>query len=222
MPPKQVLRRTARRIDLPCKGIGMVAPAMPLHLKVMPAQGHWAIAMLVPSGQTDAAARWLARQVRAKIYDPLSRTARLLRAEADTLPPLWHLLFAKSGVERVDLSPSGTAALFLTASNSEVSAFVQALGPLTPPAHARLDLSRPARLTNRQLEVLSAAIAMGYYDIPHGIDLRMLSEKLGTSLGTTAEVLRRAEAVVLQSHVDRLSAQVWSEASPSPELKYVL
>jgi hypothetical protein len=43
---------------------------------------------------------------------------------------------------------------------------------------------------------------MGYYEIPHRIDLRALAKATGVSLGSVSELLRRAEGAILTHYVD--------------------
>jgi predicted DNA binding protein len=57
-------------------------------------------------------------------------------------------------------------------------------------------------ISRRQFEALSTAVAMGYYEIPHRIDLRALAKTTGVSLGSISELLRRAEATILTHYVD--------------------
>ncbi len=62
------------------------------------------------------------------------------------------------------------------------------------------DLGDPAgQLTDRQKEILRAAIAAGYYDIPRRATQRDLAAELGLSPGTIGDHLRRIEAKIMQS-----------------------
>lgn len=56
-------------------------------------------------------------------------------------------------------------------------------------------------LTDRQIEVVRAAITDGYYDLPRETSQRDLAAKLELSRGTVAEHLRKAEARVMQEIV---------------------
>lgn len=55
------------------------------------------------------------------------------------------------------------------------------------------------QLTDRQQEIMRAAITAGYYDIPRRATQRDLADKLDLSRGTIGEYLRRAEAKIIQS-----------------------
>src|SRR6185369_14839445 len=65
-----------------------------------------------------------------------------------------------------------------------------------------LDGGMEAPLSRRQFEALSSAVALGYYEIPHRLDLRDLAARTGISLGSVSELLRRAEGLVLTRYVD--------------------
>lgn len=56
-----------------------------------------------------------------------------------------------------------------------------------------------AQLTDRQKEIVRAAIAAGYYDIPRRTTHRDLATELGLSQRTIGEHLQRAEAKIIQS-----------------------
>ncbi|GAA0246033.1 helix-turn-helix domain-containing protein [Halobacterium noricense] len=55
-----------------------------------------------------------------------------------------------------------------------------------------------AQLTDRQKEIVRAAIVAGYYDIPRRATQQDLAAELGLSQGTIGEHLRRAEAKIIQ------------------------
>jgi len=56
-----------------------------------------------------------------------------------------------------------------------------------------------ARLTDRQREALSAATALGYYDVPREATHEDVADALGCAPSTAAEHLRKAESHILQS-----------------------
>ncbi|MEE9268383.1 MAG: helix-turn-helix domain-containing protein [Thermoplasmata archaeon] len=60
-----------------------------------------------------------------------------------------------------------------------------------------------ARLTERQEEVLQAALDLGFYDIPRRTGLRELAQLFGVSPRAVSEVLRRAHRRAV-SHILRL------------------
>lgn len=202
----------ARRIDVPCKRVGFDAPPGHIHLKLYPAKAETKAIILTPAGLVAQVGAWLSEHCRAALHIPKAVGSRVLRADIEVLPEAWQRLTAVPGLHHIDLTPDGTASLFLDCNDDEAKALVRHLSIDAEPARTRLDLSGPTRLTAHQFDVLATAVALGYYDIPHVVDLRMLAQKVGASLGTTAQVLRRAEAKVLQGHVDRESQQRWDDA----------
>lgn len=55
------------------------------------------------------------------------------------------------------------------------------------------------QLTERQREIVRAALAAGYYDTPRRVTQRDLAVELGLSQGTVSEHLQRAEAKLVRS-----------------------
>jgi predicted DNA binding protein len=53
-------------------------------------------------------------------------------------------------------------------------------------------------LTKRQRRALVAAHEMGYYDLPRPVTLRTVAARLGTSATALSELLRRAEAALVE------------------------
>jgi hypothetical protein len=56
---------------------------------------------------------------------------------------------------------------------------------------------------------------MGYYDIPHNLDLRTLAATMGISLGSVSELLRRGESAVIMNYVDSLASAPWDPLEES-------
>jgi len=57
-------------------------------------------------------------------------------------------------------------------------------------------------LTERQAEVLEAAVEHGYYESPRGIELNELAEVLGVRKSTLSVTLRRAEGRLARRFVE--------------------
>ncbi len=58
-------------------------------------------------------------------------------------------------------------------------------------------------LTDRQREILTVAVEMGYYDIPRRTTHRNIAEEIGLSVGTVSEHLRKVEAKIFSAIVDK-------------------
>lgn len=137
---------------------------------------------------------------------------KLLRAKAETLPPEWATVASFVKVHHLDLAPDGSASWFIEGARDRILALVQHLdGTSVAPLAFNGIRCRPvqgdlgeAPLSRRQFEALSSAVALGYYEIPHRLDLRALALRTGISLGSVSELLRRAEGSVLTHYVDTI------------------
>lgn len=62
--------------------------------------------------------------------------------------------------------------------------------------------SSPAVLTDRQQEALTAAVAVGYYEIPREGAVADVADAIDCSHSTAGELLRKAERTVLTAVID--------------------
>ena len=58
------------------------------------------------------------------------------------------------------------------------------------------------RATDRQREALAAARAVGYYDVPRTSGIEAVADDLGCAVSTASELLRRAEARLVDDALD--------------------
>ncbi len=58
-----------------------------------------------------------------------------------------------------------------------------------------------AGLTQKQFEAIRVAYSMGYYDFPRRVGIREVAERLGLSVSTTTELLRRAEKRLVEAYL---------------------
>ncbi|MFC7324283.1 helix-turn-helix domain-containing protein [Halorubrum rutilum] len=66
----------------------------------------------------------------------------------------------------------------------------------------------PARLlTDRQRELLLAAVDLGYYDVPREATLTEVAEHVGIAKSTCSETLQRVERTVVREFVDELPSR---------------
>ncbi len=65
--------------------------------------------------------------------------------------------------------------------------------------------ARSKEVTSRQEEITRVAYDLGYFDYPKRVNLEELATKLGLSLGTLSEILRRAEKNILADYFERSS-----------------
>jgi hypothetical protein len=124
-----------------------------------------------------------------------------------TNPPL--LLSAQDS--GVPLEPpieiaDGRATFEVTATRERLSTLEDALDAMGMPLTVEWihESADPADLlTDRQREVLFAAVDAGYYHTPRGCTLTELAGRLGTAKSTLSETLRRAESRVIEQYVER-------------------
>jgi len=147
---------------------------------------------------------------------------KLLRATVPALPPAWALMASFVKVNHLDLCSDGQASWYVSGARDEIMAVVHQLSR-TQDAYAKSNPeelddeilatqqvrcrpvyigSEPVPVTRRQFEALSTAVSLGYFEIPHRIDLRSLDTVADISLGSVSQLLRRAESTILTNYVD--------------------
>ncbi|WP_254839382.1 helix-turn-helix domain-containing protein [Natronomonas marina] len=65
------------------------------------------------------------------------------------------------------------------------------------------DVQAESLLSDRQADLLLAAVERGYYDTPRGCSLTELADEFGIAKSTCSETLHRAESRVVRQFVDR-------------------
>lgn len=201
---------TTRRIDVDSASVGFTPPPCPVNLRLRPQGSAWEVTVLMEPNKAASVSRWLQPFLPSAIVVAPGLAPKSLRATFASLPPAWSELVLAIRLHHVVLLPNGTASLFVEGSQADVEALTARLQEAARPVRARAaPLDGHPRLTPRQLDVLSTAVALGYYEIPHRLDLRALAATMGISLGAVSELLRRAEALVLTSFIDSLMAAQW-------------
>ena len=206
------------RVDLPCDQAGFGTPPFDMRLVVLPSEPHgggWTLLAHSAPGKSATLARWLARHV--PVTDVLiapGLAPKVFRAAMAVLPPAWSAVASRVKVHNLVLAADGHAVWFVEGTRDEVWALAEHLeatqeGDGAPGAirtgircRAVRGWGREATLSRRQSEALCTAVAMGYYEIPHRIDLRALAKASGVSLGSVSELLRRAEGAIITHYVD--------------------
>jgi hypothetical protein len=202
---------TAHRIDLPCEQTGFSTPPFDVHIKFLPSGEGWTLLAHAAAGKPDLLARWLRHHPGfEEVHAAPGLAPKVLRAKTSSLPAAWATVASYAKVHHLDLSPDGHASWFVEGVRDRVWALVQCLESTPdPPLAAREVRWRPvhagrsdAPISRRQFETLATAVALGYYEIPHRIDLRTLATRTSVSLASASELLRRAEGAVLTHYVD--------------------
>ncbi len=212
----------AKRIDLPCMDVGFETPPAAVHVKphrpdaVVP---RWSLGVRTVAGKADAVAGWLTPwgPTKLRLDDGVAPTS--LRAEFQELLGPWSLL-EEVQVDHLVLIPEGTLSLVIEDGQEHVKRFLERLRESTNTNDLRVrDYLGNANLgdsglTRRQEEVVSLAVALGYYDVPRKLNLRTIADRLGLSLGATSELIRRGESVIVAGYIDSLIGSFDDEADP--------
>lgn len=217
------------RIDLPCAQTGFTTPPHDVHLKFLPSPATnegWTLLAHAAAGKPDALARWLTpHPLITDVRVAPGIAPKMLRARASALPPEWATVASYAKVHHLNLAPNGNAAWFVEGARDQVLALVHHLESTSKTPGATEVRCRPvvgshqsALITRRQFEALATAVSLGYYEIPHRLDLRQLATRTGLSLGSVSELLRRAEAAILTHYIDAslLGWPLGDETPPNP------
>ena len=218
------------RIDLPVAQTGFTTPPCDVHIKFLPSPATnegWTLLAHAAAGKPDALARWLKpHPAITDIRVAPGIATKLLRARAAVLPGEWATVASFTKVHHLDLAPDGNAAWFVEGVRDQVWALVRhleqsstaPLGSTEVRCRPVVGNDRGAPITRRQFEALATAVSLGYYEIPHRLDLRTLAARTGLSLGSVSELLRRAEGAILTHYIDS-SLMGWppnDELEPNP------
>jgi hypothetical protein len=208
-----VQREASLRMDLPAAMAGFSAPPCHVHLKFVEIDEGTGLLALTEAGKSAAIARWLQEYGPTAIRIAPGVAPKLLEADFRELPEAWRQLLSALHIRHLELSPDGTASIFIRGPVAEIGRFIQAIQAGQPVVRFRKtrEATEPIKLTRRQLEALSKAVALGYFEIPHKVNLRTLAKSMGLSHGAVSELLRRAEALILTSYIDSLTEAKWHE-----------
>jgi len=100
---------------------------------------------------------------------------------------------------------NGTVTFEAVGETSALSAFHDALAEIGDLAIERVQTfersSAPSRLTDRQRAAIEAAVEVGYYEVPREGTIKDTAQELDCSTSTAGELVRKAEAVVVEAFV---------------------
>lgn len=149
-------------------------------------------------------------------HDQITELSTLERSENDTTvyfettKPLLLFSSRESGmpIELPVEIRDGTATIEVTGTRQRLAELATQLEQFG--IQYRIETIREAShdrqlLSERQLEVVVAAVDEGYYDTPRRCSLTELAEHLGIAKSTCSETLHRAEETVVKRFVDDLS-----------------
>jgi DNA-binding CsgD family transcriptional regulator len=204
-----------KRVDLPCKDAGFSTPPCKVQLKFLPEDDTWTVVGTTPPAKPPKVAQWLEDYEPVSIHIAPGLSPKVLRANFEELPEAWERILSLADVRFIELNPGGAASIFLEDTAERIEDLIEHLEANSDDVRSREMEAGPrqAGVTARQQEILSLAVAHGYYEIPHNLTLRDLAEKLDLSVGTVSQLLRRAEARIITSYVDALAESRWERES---------
>lgn len=150
-----------------------------------------------------AVGRAIADHPSIEVFDRLERTGERLLAKYETTDTGLYEFVADSSlpVEYPVVVEDGWFEFDLTGTRESFDRFRTALDEAGRP-YELLSLVHSEEgaglLTDRQREVLDAAVRAGYFDVPRGCTLAELAADLGVDKSTASRILRRGQARIVQ------------------------
>lgn len=138
---------------------------------------------------------------------PVQRSENEVTVHFESTAPLLLFSSRESGMPielPVDIQ-DGEAIVDVTGSRERLAALAEQLeqfGLQYRIEHVRERLHESQLLSERQLEVVAAAVTQGYYDTPRQSSLTELAAHLDIAKSTCSETLHRAEAAIIKRFVD--------------------
>jgi len=125
--------------------------------------------------------------------------------EFETIAPLLLFTVQESAMplELPFTIRDGEATVELTASRDRLSAFtsqLESFGMGFDVEYIREMVDSESLLTDRQHELLEAAVEAGYYDTPRECSLTELAERTGVAKSTASETLHRVEEKIIKQY----------------------
>lgn len=213
-----------RRFDVPCALLGLTTPPVRVQMRALVTKGRWSVLALVAAGQATLALPWLAQTIPGEVLVGPGLAPRLITTVVDALPVRLAPWLAMESVMQVDIGPHGVATVFGQGAEAQLHDLGVVLG--VPRISANVPPDEPCQLTARQADVLRLAVAMGYYDLPHRVDLQQLGDAMGLTASATSQLLRRAQRKIVRAFVQaetlghgptELAAAGGLAAEPTPE-----
>lgn len=196
---------TDLRLTVPCDRLGFAAPPADIHIKLVPLRhAGWRVFLWAKNGPSADLAPWLSQHSDATFQRQVRENLSIYAIPG--LPDGWELWKMPFDVTACRLSRSGEAKIQLHGKDGELRSFAAGLGardassgPDGPPSASQ---DHQPVMTHRQHEVAAAALSEGYFEVPRRTRLQDLAENLDTSVGGLSEMLRRAQANLLEAYLE--------------------
>jgi hypothetical protein len=142
--------------------------------------------------------------VRLELHQATGDTALV---EFETTAPLLLFSIQEAGLplELPFTIQDGVADVEVTATRDRLSAFttqLEAFGMAFDVEYVRELVHSESLLTDRQQELLDAAVEAGYYDTPRECSLTELADRAGVAKSTASETLHRVEEKIIKQYVE--------------------
>jgi predicted DNA binding protein len=139
--------------------------------------------------------------------EPLQQSSERVIVQIETTTPLLLLSAQASGIpiEPPVVVQNGIARVEIRASNdrlSELGEQLERFGHSFTVEAIYEDAAPKQLLSERQRDLLLAAVERGYYETPRACSLTELADSIGIAKSTCSEILRRAERRVVHRFVD--------------------
>ena len=193
------------RVDAPCLAFGFTKPPCQVDLRFVHASNGWTIVVSCDAAQLEACSRWLHGLGALDVARTAPRGPTLLRARFNALPPTCAAALDLAHADDIVIASDGLASILVRGPDGEAQRVAHCLNGVAVPG-----VEGPM-LTERQDELLRYCVERGYYSIPRGISLEILTKDLGISTTSLSLALRRAEAKIVLAYVSRVP-----RLSPAP------
>lgn len=157
---------------------------------------------------TDAVLRVMRDEDDITTLEPLQHGEGNALVQFETSDPLLLMPARDSGVplEMPFDVVNGAVTWEVTASTEQLSKLGEQLdrfGISFTVVYVRQESERGKLLTDRQQDLLEAAVEAGYYDTPRDSSLTELADEVGIAKSTCSSTLHRAEETVVKEYVER-------------------
>lgn len=187
------------RLRVRSDDLGLPAPPEPVRVAFQVRDNQVVVLVQAPGGGGGTVRRWLdglgPREVIERGDDDLVH----LWAVFEPVPRRWAKIVNLFELRTVRVEPTGEAEVALVGLRSEVLRVIEGahFSGVEVLGVEAVDPSTRRVLTDRQEEAAKAALRSGYYEVPRGLSLTVLADRIGVSPSALSELLRRAEGRAL-------------------------
>lgn len=187
------------RLELSARELGTDPPPSRCHIRAHQTGNGWVLLLWTPHGPTEAIRAWARALTRSEEIVVGEIGERTIGFQCDGIPQAWETLFGLFGTHHLIMDADGTTLTHIEGPREEVGELLTGMDLGLAAERVRVVPENDERmrgdvLTEEQEHAIAQAAALGYFEIPRGIQLGELAEELGTSTSALSELLRRAQA----------------------------